>query len=301
MTAAAMNPAMCRSSWMWMATEYRIDDMLTTETKNPRTGAIDPNDTPALLRLMNEEDRLVPLAVEAELPHIAETVELAVNALAHNGRVIYVGAGTSGRLGVLDASECPPTFGVSPKLVQGFIAGGDIALRSAVEGAEDDPEAGAALMDALAIGEDDLVIGISASGSARYVIGAVTRAKALGAATAAIVNNAGTRLGACVDVCIAPIVGPEVIAGSTRMKSGTAQKLVLNMISTATMVRLGYAKGGVMTSLAATNEKLRGRAVRILCETAGVSEAAAEDALVRSDMRVDRALELLRTAAERKD
>ena len=296
-----MNPAMCRSSWMWTATEYRINSMLTTETKNPRTGAIDPNDTPALLRLMNEEDRLVPLAVEAELPRIAETVELAVNALAHNGRVIYVGAGTSGRLGVLDASECPPTFGVSPKLVQGFIAGGDVALRSAVEGAEDDPEAGAALMDELGIGEDDLVIGISASGSARYVIGAVTRAKALGAATAAIVNNAGTRLGACVDVCIAPIVGPEVIAGSTRMKSGTAQKLVLNMISTATMVRLGYAKGGVMTSLAATNEKLRGRAVRILCETAGVSEAAAEDALVRSDMRVDRALELLRTAAERKD
>ena len=274
--------------------------MLTTETKNPRTGAIDPNDTPALLRLMNEEDRLVPLAVEAELPRIAETVELAVNALAHNGRVIYVGAGTSGRLGVLDASECPPTFGVSPKLVQGFIAGGDVALRSAGEGAEDDPEAGAALMDELGIGEDDLVIGISASGSARYVIGAVTRAKALGAATAAIVNNAGTRLGACVDVCVAPIVGPEVIAGSTRMKSGTAQKLVLNMISTATMVRLGYAKGGVMTSLAATNEKLRGRAVRILCEAAGVSEAAAEDALVRSDMRVDRALELLRTAAERK-
>ena len=295
-----MNPAMCRSSWMWTATEYRINSMLTTETKNPRTGAIDPNDTPALLRLMNEEDRLVPLAVEAELPRIAETVELAVNALAHNGRVIYVGAGTSGRLGVLDASECPPTFGVSPKLVQGFIAGGDVALRSAVEGAEDDPEAGAALMDELGIGEDDLVIGISASGSARYVIGAVTRAKALGAATAAIVNNAGTRLGACVDVCIAPIVGPEVIAGSTRMKSGTAQKLVLNMISTATMVRLGYAKGGVMTSLAATNEKLRGRAVRILCETAGVSEAAAEDALMRSDMRVDRALELLRTAAERK-
>lgn len=295
-----MNPAMCRSSWMWTATEYRINSMLTTETKNPRTGAIDPNDTPALLRLMNEEDRLVPLAVEAELPRIAETVELAVNALAHNGRVIYVGAGTSGRLGVLDASECPPTFGVSPKLVQGFIAGGDVALRSAVEGAEDDPEAGAALMDELGIGKDDLVIGISASGSARYVIGAVTRAKALGAATAAIVNNAGTRLGACVDVCIAPIVGPEVIAGSTRMKSGTAQKLVLNMISTATMVRLGYAKGGVMTSLAATNEKLRGRAVRILCETAGVSEAAAEDALVRSDMRVDRALELLRTAAERK-
>ena len=295
-----MNPAMCRSSWMWTATEYRINSMLTTETKNPRTGAIDPNDTPALLRLMNEEDRLVPLAVEAELPRIAETVELAVNALAHNGRVIYVGAGTSGRLGVLDASECPPTFGVSPKLVQGFIAGGDVALRSAVEGAEDDPEAGAALMDELGIGEDDLVIGISASGSARYVIGAVTRAKALGAATAAIVNNAGTRLGACVDVCVAPIVGPEVIAGSTRMKSGTAQKLVLNMISTATMVRLGYAKGGVMTSLAATNEKLRGRAVRILCETAGVSEAAAEDALVRSDMRVDRALELLRTAAERK-
>lgn len=295
-----MNPAMCRSSWMWTATEYRINSMLTTETKNPRTGAIDPNDTPALLRLMNEEDRLVPLAVEAELPRIAETVELAVNALAHNGRVIYVGAGTSGRLGVLDASECPPTFGVSPKLVQGFIAGGDVALRSAVEGAEDDPEAGAALMDELGIGEDDLVIGISASGSARYVIGAVTRAKALGAATAAIVNNAGTRLGACVDVCIAPIVGPEVIAGSTRMKSGTAQKLVLNMISTATMVRLGYAKGGVMTSLAATNEKLRGRAVRILCEAAGVSEAAAEDALMRSDMRVDRALELLRTAAERK-
>ena len=242
--------------------EYRTD-MLTTETKNPRTGLVDPADTPALLRLMNEEDRLVPLAVEAELPHIAEAVELAVSALAHNGRVIYVGAGTSGRLGVLDASECPPTFGVPPTLVQGFIAGGDIALRHAVEGAEDDPEAGTALMDTLGVGEDDLVIGISASGSARYVIGAVARAKALGAATAAIVNNIGTRLGACADICIAPVVGPEVIAGSTRMKCGTSQKLVLNMISTAAMVRLGYARGGVMTSLAATNEKLRGRAVRI--------------------------------------
>ena len=240
------------------------------------------------------------VSVGRQTAQIAQAVDLIVSAFEQGGRLIYLGAGTSGRLGVLDASECPPTFGVSPKLVQGFIAGGDVALRSAVEGAEDDPEAGAALMDELGIGEDDLVIGISASGSARYVIGAVTRAKALGAATAAIVNNAGTRLGACVDVCVAPIVGPEVIAGSTRMKSGTAQKLVLNMISTATMVRLGYAKGGVMTSLAATNEKLRGRAVRILCETAGVSEAAAEDALMRSDMRVDRALELLRTAAERK-
>lgn len=272
--------------------------MLTTEAKNPRTGAIDLADTPALLRLINEEDRLVPLAVEQELPRIAAAVELAVAALTQGGRVIYVGAGTSGRLGVLDASECPPTYGVPPTMVQGFIAGGDIALRNAVEGAEDDPEAGAALMDAQGAGAHDLVVGISASGSARYVIGAVARAKELGAATAAIVNNAGTQLGACVDVCIAPIVGPEVIAGSTRMKSGTAQKLVLNMISTAAMVRLGYAKGGVMTSLAATNEKLRGRAVRILCETAGVAEAEAEAALLAADMRVDRALELLR--AERK-
>ena len=280
--------------------EYRTD-MLTTETKNPRTGLVDPADTPALLRLMNEEDRLVPLAVEAELPHIAEAVELAVSALAHNGRVIYVGAGTSGRLGVLDASECPPTFGVPPTLVQGFIAGGDIALRHAVEGAEDDPEAGTALMDTLGVGEDDLVIGISASGSARYVIGAVARAKALGAATAAIVNNIGTRLGACAYICIAPVVGPEVIAGSTRMKCGTSQKLVLNMISTAAMVRLGYARGGVMTSLAATNEKLRGRAVRILCETAGVTEAEAETALVNADMRVDRALEYLNVQAQRKE
>ena len=273
-------------------------DMMTTQQKNPRTGAIALNDTPALLQLMNEEDRLVPLAIEPELPRIAAVVDLAVQALENQGRILYVGAGTSGRLGVLDASECPPTFGVPPTFVQGFIAGGDIALRNAVEGAEDDPEAGAALMDAQGVGPHDLVIGISASGSARYVIGAVTRAKALGAATAAIVNNAGTRLGACVDVCIAPIVGPEVIAGSTRMKAGTAQKLVLNMISTATMVRLGYAKGGVMTSLAATNEKLRGRAVRILCETAGVEAAEAEAALLASDMRVDRALAQLQ--AQRK-
>lgn len=267
--------------------------MLTTESKNARTTAIDPNDTPALLRLINDEDKTVPLAVEAELAHIAAAVDLAVSALSRGGRVMYVGAGTSGRLGVLDASECPPTFGVSPLLVQGFIAGGDIALRNAVEGAEDDPAAGAALMDALEIAGNDLVIGISASGSARYVIGAVMRAKERGAATAAVVNNAATRLGAVVDVCIAPVVGPEVIAGSTRMKSGTAQKLVLNMVSTATMVRLGYARGGVMTSLAATNEKLRDRAVRIVCETAGVTEAEAEAALQQTDMRVDRALEFL--------
>ena len=164
-------------------------DMMTTEQKNPRTGAIALNDTPALLQLMNEEDRLVPLAIEPELPRIAAVVDLAVQALEKQGRILYVGAGTSGRLGVLDASECPPTFGVPPTFVQGFIAGGDIALRNAVEGAEDDPEAGAALMDAQGVGPHDLVIGISASGSARYVIGAVTRAKALGAATAAIVNN----------------------------------------------------------------------------------------------------------------
>ena len=268
--------------------------MLTTEQRNPRTGAIAQEDTPALLKLINDEDKNVPLAVEKELDHIAVAVDMAVDAISRGGRVIYVGAGTSGRLGVLDASECPPTYGVPPTLVQGFIAGGDTALRNAVEGAEDDPVAGAALMDELNVCENDFVIGISASGSARYVIGAVTHAKERGAATGSIVNNADTRLGGVTDVCIAPIVGPEVIAGSTRMKSGTAQKLVLNMISTGTMVRLGYAKGGIMTSLAATNDKLRVRAARILCESAGVTEEEALDALERSGMRVDRALELLK-------
>lgn len=246
-----------------------MNEIPATEQRDMRFAAIDQMETEALLVLINEEDAKVHEAVALALAPIARTADAAAAGITRGGRLIYIGAGTSGRLGVLDASECPPTYGVSPEVVQGHIAGGDEALRNSVEGAEDDAAAGEALIERLQVSERDTVLGISASGSASFVIAAIKKARARGAFTAALTANSGTKLAAAAKVEIAVLTGPEVVAGSTRMKCGTAQKMVLNMISTAAMLRLGYAKGGAMHQMRAVNEKLRERAVRIVMQETG--------------------------------
>ncbi|MFS0722510.1 N-acetylmuramic acid 6-phosphate etherase [Paenibacillus sp. 1P07SE] len=248
---------------------------LTTEGNNAGTRAIDESSTEEILALLNHEDSKVPAAVAAEIPSIARAVEALTTSLSSGGRMHYIGAGTSGRLGVLDASECPPTFGVDPLLVQGHIAGGDQALRMAVEGCEDDGEAGRSLVDLLGITSTDAVVGISASGTAAFVIEALRRAKELGAVTIAVVNNKQSQLEQVSDVCIAPVVGPEAIAGSTRLKAGTAQKLVLNMLTTSTMIKLGKTYNNLMVDLKASNKKLYNRSLRIIMAAAEVDELAA--------------------------
>ncbi len=252
---------------------------LGTEKVNERTRNIDLCTTLEMVSLMNQEDMQVPLAVQAELPRIAQAVDLLHAALSRGGRMLYVGAGTSGRLGVLDASECPPTFSTPPELVQGFIAGGDTALRSAVEGCEDSAEQGVETIRAAGVGEKDVVVGITASGGAPYVLAAVGEARRRGAATVGVVTNPGTKLADLCDVCIAPQVGPEVITGSTRLKSGTAQKLVLNMLTTCTMVKLGKVYGNLMVDLNPSNEKLCDRARRIIGRVTGADERQAQQAL----------------------
>ncbi len=256
-----------------------MTELPLTEKKDERFASIDKLDTLTLLGVISEEDAKVHLAVRRELVSIARVADAAAAGVSRGGRLIYVGAGTSGRLGVLDASECPPTYGVSPETVQGHIAGGYEALTRSVEGAEDDAKAGAALMEKLAVNGKDTVIGISASGGARFVIAAVAEARRRGAYTAALTSNMGTKLAAAAEQEIAVITGPEVVAGSTRMKCGTAQKMALNMISTAVMVKLGHAKGGVMSDMKAVNDKLRARSVRIVAQVSGKSEEAARAAL----------------------
>lgn len=268
---------------------------LTTEAVNPFTKNLDQCSTEEMCRLLNKEDREVPRAVEKEIPQIARAVDLLAESLAAGGHMIYVGAGTSGRLGVLDASECPPTYGTSPELVQGYIAGGDIALRTAVEGSEDDQEAGARLLHEKGITSKDVVIGITASGSAPFVIGALEEARSLGCKTVGVVNNAQAKLRSCTDVCIAPVVGPEAVVGSTRMKSGTAQKLVLNMLTTCTMVKLGKVYGNLMVDLKASNRKLRDRAVRIVCQVAGTSGEESQRALDQADGSAKLAILMVKT------
>ncbi|MFN7930715.1 MAG: N-acetylmuramic acid 6-phosphate etherase, partial [Blastocatellia bacterium] len=223
--------------------------MSTTEQPNPNTTEIDRLSTLDALRIINAEDKKVAVAIEQVLPAIATAVDGIVARLARGGRLFYVGTGTSGRLGILDASECPPTFGVSPELVQGVIAGGYDACYKAVEASEDDRAAGATDLQARGVTGNDVVVGIAASGRTPYTIGAVEYARQLGALTLCITCNAGTALAAAVEIPLEPIVGPEVIAGSTRLKSGTAQKLVLNMLSTMTMVRLGYVTGNRMANM----------------------------------------------------
>lgn len=271
----------------------REEAILITEARNPRTAAIDTLSSLEIVRLINDEDAKVAPAVRQELPQIARAVDMIVERLRRGGRLLYFGAGTSGRLGVLDASEMPPTFNASPDLVQGFIAGGDVALRQSVEAAEDDPAAGAQVVREAGVSGTDVVVGITASGGAPWVLGAVTEAQRHGAATVAITCNPDSPLARQAEVVIAPIVGPEVIAGSSRMKAGTAQKMVLNMLSTATMIRLGKVYDNLMVDVQPTNIKLRRRAIHILQEAAGVDPEAARCALEATGGEVKPALVML--------
>ncbi|WP_051318540.1 N-acetylmuramic acid 6-phosphate etherase [Cohnella thermotolerans] len=268
---------------------------LTTEEIHPDTQMIDECTTEEMLRLLNREDAKVPAAVAAEIPQIAKAVDVLHRLLKNGGRMFYIGAGTSGRLGVLDASECPPTFGVDPTLVQGHIAGGDIALRMAVEGFEDDEEEGIALIDRCGVTDKDAVIGISASGSAAFVIAGLRRAAELGAVTIGVVNNKHSKLSEVCDICIAPVVGPEVIMGSTRLKAGTAQKLVLNMLTTCTMVKLGKTYDNLMVDLKASNRKLYDRSIRIIRAATGTDEATAAETLRKASMNAKLAILMIKT------
>lgn len=264
--------------------------MNTTEQSNPNTTEIDRLSTLDALRIINAEDKKVAEAIERVLPAIAQAVDAIVARLEGGGRLFYVGTGTSGRLGILDASECPPTFGVLPDLVQGVIAGGYEACYKAVEASEDDRAAGATDLQARGVTANDAVVGIAASGRTPYTIGAVEYARQLGALTLCITCNENTALAAAVELPIEPVVGPEVIAGSTRLKSGTAQKLVLNMLSTMTMVRLGYVKGNRMANMQTKNLKLRQRAVGIVQDECKVDEATAQAVLEAADWKLPVAL-----------
>lgn len=259
-----------------------------TERRNPRSRNLDQKTTLDILRLIHREDAQIARAVGREIPKIARAVDEIVARIRAGGRLFYIGAGTSGRLGVLDASECPPTFGVRHTLVQGIIAGGKRALTVSVEGAEDHPENGARDLRARRLRARDIVLGIAASGSTPYVLGAIQFGRKIGAYTVGLTTNSNTALSRLADLTIEAVTGREVIAGSTRMKSGTAQKMVLNMISTATMVRLGYIYDNWMIGIAKTNKKLRRRAIRNLHEATGASEEIAKRILRQagSDLRV---------------
>lgn len=276
-------------------------DLPVTEQENPRTRDISSRPVPEILRLINEEDHLVPAAVQRVLPDVVRAVEAIVERLDAGGRLIYVGTGTSGRLGVLDASECPPTYGVPPDLVQGVIAGGYEACHRAVEASEDDADAGVRDLEARGLTEKDAVVGLAASGRTPYTVGAVRHARARGAFTAAVTCVSGSEITRVVDVAIVPVVGPEVVTGSTRMKAGTAQKLVLNMISTAAMIRLGYVTGNRMTNMQARNSKLRQRSIRVVSAEAGIDERAAALALERAGGDLPAALVMLKTGRSREE
>ncbi|WP_406695509.1 N-acetylmuramic acid 6-phosphate etherase [Singulisphaera sp. Ch08] len=267
-----------------------LEDRLQTEARNPESEAVDRLNPRDLVTLMITEDAKAVEAVRAASDAIAIAIEWAAERFNRGGRLIYTGAGTSGRLGVLDASECPPTFSVPPSMVVGLIAGGPTALTRAVEGAEDDPVQGAADLQGLSVTNLDLVVGIASSGRTPYVLGAIDYAKSVGASTVGIACNRPSLLGAKVDLEIALLVGPEVITGSTRLKSGTATKLVLNMITTGAMVRIGKTFGNQMIDLQPSNEKLRIRTRRILREIAGLDDAQAADLLLRSSGQLKRAL-----------
>jgi N-acetylmuramic acid 6-phosphate etherase len=271
-----------------------------TEQANPRTKDIDRRPTLEIVTLINEEDKAVAEAVSRVLDRVAEAVERIAERLGAGGHLFYTGTGTSGRLGVLDASECPPTYGVSPELVRGIIAGGLDALHKAVEGAEDKPDQAARDLDAFAVSSGDAVVGISASGNTPYTLGALRHAKKIGAAAIALTCNPDSMMAAEADISIAPVVGPEIIAGSSRMKAGTAQKMILNMISTATMIRLGLVYSNLMSNLQANNEKLVRRARAILAEEAGVSAEDAARIFEQSgrDLRVALLMARLRISGE---
>ncbi|WP_274559933.1 N-acetylmuramic acid 6-phosphate etherase [Streptomyces spiramyceticus] len=263
---------------------------LTTEAFRPELADIDQQPTLDIARVMNGEDRTVPEAVAAQLPRIAAAIDATAGRMARGGRLIYAGAGTAGRLGVLDASECPPTFNTDPSEVVGLIAGGPSAMVEAVEGAEDSKELAAADLNALTLTANDTVVGISASGRTPYAIGAVEHARSLGALTIGLSCNADSALGAAAEHGIEVVVGPELLTGSTRLKAGTAQKLVLNMISTITMIRLGKTYGNLMVDVRASNEKLRARSRRIVALATGASDEDIEAALTATDDEVKPAI-----------
>lgn len=252
---------------------------IETEQKNERTKNIDILSTLDVLQLINDEDKKVAYAVEKELEHIAEAVEIIYEKMVQGGRLIYIGCGTSGRLGILDAVECPPTFGTDPELVQALIAGGIMAFVKAVEGAEDNLELGAKDLQSINFTNRDVLVGIAASGRTPYVIGAVNYAKSISAKTISVTCSPNSELNSIVDVAITPQPGPEVITGSTRLKSGTAQKMVLNMLSTSVMIKFGKVYGNLMVDVKATNEKLIERTVSIVRSTTRVSDAKAREIL----------------------
>lgn len=270
---------------------------LVTEQRNPCSGRIDVLPIEEALRIINEEDKTVPDAVRSEIPQIEKAVELVVASLGRGGRLIYVGAGTSGRLGVLDAAECPPTFGTAPKDVIGVIAGGRKALVRAVEGAEDDAQAGRVEIEKLGAGSSDVVMGIAASRRTPFVVAALKKAIELGARTVYLTCSPITEVTIPVDVAICPVVGPEVIMGSTRMKAGTATKLVLNMITTCSMIRLGKVYENMMVDLMSTSRKLKERSRRTLMISTGIEYEEAVEALRRSRGSVKKAIVMLRTGA----
>ena len=267
-------------------------EKLLTEQANPASASIDALSTEEMLRVINAEDRGVAEAVAEEIPAIARAVDAIVARFQSGGRLFYIGAGTSGRLGVLDASECPPTFGVKADLVQGIIAGGERALSRATEASEDDPASGARDLTARGFTAHDALVGIAASGRTPYVLGAVAEARRLGAVTVGISCTPDSELARAAEIAITPLVGPEVIAGSTRMKAGTAQKLVLNMLSTGAFIRMGYVYGNLMVNVQPTNAKLADRARRIVAQAAGVSAERAGKCLEAAGGNVRAAIAL---------
>ncbi len=267
---------------------------LTTEKRNPASENIDKCSTLDMLKIINDEDKKIAAAVEKVLPEIAKAVDLVAQKLSAGGRLFYIGAGTSGRLGVLDASECPPTFGVEPDLVQGIIAGGDFALKNAVEGAEDDKSAAVDDLNAKNFAATDILVGIASSGRTPYVIAAIEHAKNLGADTIGVSCVENPALAKIVDISINPITGAEVVTGSTRLKAGTATKMVLNMLTTGAMIRLGKVYGNLMVDVRATNEKLRDRAKRIVVAATNCSDAQAAAALELCNGHAKAAIDFLR-------
>ena len=265
--------------------------MLNTETRNKNTYDIDKMPTYEMLKIINDENAVVTNAVEKALPQIAVVCDFVTEAIKSGGRVFYIGSGTSGRLGVCDAAECPPTFGVPYDLFNGIIAGGEKCMFKAAENAEDNPEAGIDDLKARNFSNKDILIGISASGSAAYVISAVNYAKSIGAKTASITNNPDTELGKVADIDVCTDTGPEVITGSTRMKAGTAQKIILNMISTASMVKCGHVYENMMINLRPTNKKLRRRMIGIVTEILGCTDTQAEALLEENEWSIRKAVE----------
>ena len=272
---------------------------LITEQRNPNSMHVDSLSALEIVQLMNDEDKQVPLAIEKCLPQIAQAVECIVAAFQQGGRLVYIGAGTSGRLGVLDASECPPTFGVSPEMVKGIIAGGERALRHPIEGAEDSKAQAVVDLQTIQFSSKDVLVGIAASGRTPYVIGALEYAKSLGSVTVSIASNPNSAMANIVDIAIDTVVGPEVLTGSSRLKSGTAQKLVLNMLTTASMILMGKCYQNLMVDVQASNEKLKARAIRIVMQATDCDKAIAEETLKQADQNAKLAIMMILSGLDR--